>query len=159
MAEASDLPIVHLHPGEMFLDRRPHLVTTLLGSCVAVCLWDSRLAYGGMTHSVLPAPLPGEVPSPRHTRVAVSSLLQAMLDGGSRRGDLRAKLFGGASLYSTDGGVAVGAANVRAARAALRHHRIPLLVEEVEGGTGVVIKMDTGRGHVWLRRMAGKEAA
>lgn len=160
MSGSVELPTVFLQQGQVFFDQRPHLVTTVLGSCVAVCLWDKTRGYGGMTHSVLPAPLQGDVPSPRHTEVAVSHLVQAMIDQGSQVSDLRAKLFGGASLFSlARADLSVGTANVRAALAALRHHRIPLLAQDVAGNSGLVIRMDTGIGEVWLRRISSHDAA
>ena len=160
MSGSTERPTVFLQQGQFFFDRRPHLVTTVLGSCVAVCLWDRSKGYGGMTHSVLPLPLPGDTPSPRHTEIAVSRLIRAMLDEGSEHGDLRAKLFGGASLFPVAKvSQGVGASNVRAAVAALKEHRIPLLAQEVEGKSGMVIRMDTGLGEIWLRRISSTDAA
>lgn len=160
MSGSNELPTVFLQQGRLFFDRRPHLVTTVLGSCVSVCLWDQSKGYGGMTHSVLPVPLPGDTPSPRHTEIAITELVEAMLAEGSRSRDLRAKLFGGASLWPIARvDLSVGAANVRAALAALKHHRIPVMAQQVQGTAGVVIRMDTGQGEVWLRRIASNTAA
>ena len=47
-------PTVYLHPGKSFACAEPTAVMTILGSCVAVCLWDSVAAAGGMCHFVLP---------------------------------------------------------------------------------------------------------
>lgn len=155
-----DLPVVYLQPGNLFLDPKPHLVTTVLGSCVAVCLWDMRRGFGGMTHSVLPAPLPGEIASPRHTGISITRLVDAMYSFGSVHADLQAKLFGGASmLVSGNSSFAIGPANVRTALAALKRLDIPVVAQDVRGHAGLVIRMDTGRGHVWLRRIAGPAAA
>jgi chemotaxis protein CheD len=160
MSGSTELPNVFLQQGQLFFDPKPHLVTTVLGSCVSVCLWDTQRGYGGMTHSVLPVPLPGDVPSPRHTEIAVAHLVQAMMAQGSRTGDLRAKLFGGASMLPvTRADLAVGAANVRVAVETLRRHRIPVVVQEVQGTSGRVIRMDTGAGEVWMRRIESNDAA
>src|SRR5438067_1584935 len=43
-----------LLPGQMFASRQPTTVTTILGSCVAVCLWSPRTGGGGMNHYLLP---------------------------------------------------------------------------------------------------------
>lgn len=155
-----DLPVFYLQPGNLFIDPKPHLVTTVLGSCVAVCLWDARRGFGGMTHSVLPAPLPGDIASLRHTGVSITRLADAMAAHGSAHRDLRAKLFGGASiLVSGLGGFAIGPANVRMALASLKRLSIPVVAQDVRGDTGLVIRMDTGCGDVWLRRIAGPAAA
>ncbi len=44
----------YLHPGNLFAHRTPHIVTTILGSCVAVCLWDPINNIGGINHYMLP---------------------------------------------------------------------------------------------------------
>ena len=44
----------YLYPASLFADKEPHIVTTILGSCVAVCLYDSVLNQGGINHYMLP---------------------------------------------------------------------------------------------------------
>ncbi len=42
-----------LHPDRMFVSDEPTSVTTILGSCVAVCLWDTARRIGGINHCLL----------------------------------------------------------------------------------------------------------
>ncbi|MBF0095500.1 MAG: chemotaxis protein CheD, partial [Alphaproteobacteria bacterium] len=94
---------VHLFPGEMICFPEPRLITTILGSCVAVCLWDKSLRFGGMNHFLLPSWEHQGEPSLRYGNVAVEALVREMLDLGSRMEDLRAKVFGGANVLPTSG--------------------------------------------------------
>ena len=52
-APAADLPMVNLHPGELFVAQEPTLITTILGSCVSVCLFCPKQKIGAMCHGVM----------------------------------------------------------------------------------------------------------
>ncbi|MBF0293291.1 MAG: chemotaxis protein CheD, partial [Nitrospinae bacterium] len=41
-------------PGEIAVTKQPSVIATLLGSCVAVCLYNTKGQYGGMNHYMLP---------------------------------------------------------------------------------------------------------
>ena len=43
-----------LYPGQVFVTRDPITISTILGSCAAVCLWDRHKKAGGMNHYLLP---------------------------------------------------------------------------------------------------------
>jgi len=88
---------IFLPPGAICCPAEPAVVSTILGSCVAVCLWDGRRQLGGMNHFLLPRCGQSQ-PSPRYGDVAVSRLLAALERLGCRPADLRAKLFGGAAV-------------------------------------------------------------
>jgi hypothetical protein len=51
IASMSRLPVgvsrYYLHTGQVFATDEPYAVTTILGSCVAVCLWDDRSQVAG----------------------------------------------------------------------------------------------------------------
>ena len=49
-----DISRFFLYPAALFVNKRPHQVTTILGSCVAVCLYDAKLRQGGINHFMLP---------------------------------------------------------------------------------------------------------
>ena len=52
--ESRDLIRVYLQPGQLYASGQPSAVTTVLGSCVAICLWDPVVSVGGMNHYLLP---------------------------------------------------------------------------------------------------------
>ncbi len=141
-----------LRPGELYCDRRPQCLDTMLGSCVSVCLWDQRLHFGGMNHFLLPnRPSNGER-SPRFGDVAVPELIEAMVRLGSDIRDLQAKLFGGAYVLRAGAPeYAVGRRNVEVAIAELRRRRIPIVASRLSGTQGMVIRQCTDCGDVWVR--------
>ena len=45
---------VKVLPGEYYVSHEDLVIMTVLGSCIAACLWDSRMRVGGMNHFMLP---------------------------------------------------------------------------------------------------------
>ncbi len=137
---------MYLHPGFVYASPEPTEATTVLGSCVAVCLWDARLGIGGANHFLLPHG--GAGGSPRFGDVAVPDLVGRMARLGCQRRDLRAKVFGGAAVVEAfrDREKHLGATNVERARALLAEQGIPIVAEDVEGHRGrkVIYQTDTG---------------
>jgi chemotaxis protein CheD len=123
---------------------------TLLGSCVAVCLWDQRLRMGGMTHSMLPRSIDRDSGAGGQGADAhIDELVQRMIAAGSRTEDMSAKLFGGfMALPALRSGPGIGAANIESAFEALRHWEIEVVAQEIMGEGGIVIYQNTESGEV-----------
>src|SRR5690242_8209452 len=90
-----------LHIGQICVSAKRQSIVLILGSCVAVCIWDPLSAIGGATHYLLPTWDGKGTPSARYGNVAISELLLGLLDAGARRDQLRAKVFGGGRLFET----------------------------------------------------------
>ena len=109
-----DHEVVTLFPGEYFVSRTPVVLSTLLGSCVAVCMRDPYVGVGGMNHFMLPAS--GRSASSgawgvktRYGSYAMETLINGIMKNGGHRDRLEVKVFGGAKLY--EGGGDIGAIN------------------------------------------------
>lgn len=91
---------VHIVQGEHHVSDDPSVVlSTLLGSCVAACIWDPVAGIGGMNHFLLPGRSAAlDYEARRHGVHAMELLVNALLGRGARRDRLEAKLFGGARL-------------------------------------------------------------
>jgi chemotaxis protein CheD len=149
---APSLVEVFLPPGELHCTTVPSRVTTILGSCVAVCLWDARLRLGGINHYLLPY-RHGAGPSLRFGDAAIETLLREMRRLGCRLGSLQARLFGGAAVLPlASAGDPVGDQNVRVALDELCRHGIPVMARNTGGQSGRLIRMFTGSGKVIVRR-------
>ena len=135
---ATMLPSVYLHPGQLFVTIEPAVVTTILGSCVAVCLWDAGLGIGGINHYLLPTGLKTSATALRYGNVAIERLLERLARAGARLTSLRAKLFGGACVLDAMRGkqTHLGDTNVEIARRALFEAGIPIAASDVGGGRG-----------------------
>jgi chemotaxis protein CheD len=151
--EESGLPHVYLLPGTLYCAAQPTLVTTVLGSCVAVCLSDRRRAFSGINHFVLPR-LERAHPSLRYGDFSIDQLVQAMRGLGSAVHDLEAKVFGGAAVLamaSSERNIGIQNADIAIER--LQSLRIPVVARRTGGKCGMAIRLFTASGDVLVRRI------
>jgi len=149
-------PIHRLKPGEIYFNPKPHRLATLLGSCVAVCLWDEDRRMGGMTHSLVPT---GGKNTLHATDASIHELVQRMVRAGCNTGAMRAKLFGGFSpLRALGVPGTIGAANIESAVGVLRDYGIRIVAQEIMGEGGMVIYQDTESGEVTGRKISPLQA-
>lgn len=151
-----------LHPGEFAVVSSEDLVLhTLLGSCVAACLYDPVNKVIGMNHFLLSnrrysRSLPyTEAEAGRYGVFSMELLINAMLKKGAARKNLRAKAFGGASVFNTtaDNFFCVGEVNARFIRDFLETEKIPLLREDLGGTDGRVIYFFKNDFSVYVRKV------
>jgi chemotaxis protein CheD len=91
--------LVHVIQGEYGVSDDPCVVfTTILGSCVATCMWDLDSGVGGMNHFLLPGEREGAGELMRYGVNAMELLINGLLQKGAVRSRLQAKLFGGAHV-------------------------------------------------------------
>ncbi len=139
-----------LHPGYIFTSSEPHLVHTVLGSCVAVCLWDPKHRYGGICHYILPKSTDGEH-NGKYGEVAIPHMIRLMLEMGSLKGELKAHIVGGgdnAKFHSI-----VGSANADLADELLRQHQIEVLTRDVKGQFGRKVVFNSSTGEILIYKI------
>ncbi len=139
----------YLYPSALFAEKKPYLVDTVLGSCVAVCLFDTRLKIGGINHYMLPLWNGNGLASPKFGNIATEKLIEKMLRNGSNTSDLIAKVFGGANQMNSS--MEIGARNIEIAKEVLAHHGIKIIAENVGGSVGRKLKYHTGTGQVMMK--------
>ncbi len=86
--------------GEMKVTNEPTILSCIgIGSCIAVCIYDTVYKIGGMAHIVLPLHdgRPG-VSLSKYANTGVPLLIQEMLKYGGTRNRVRIKLAGGAQM-------------------------------------------------------------
>lgn len=146
---------VYIHPGQMFVAAHRCAITTVLGSCVSVCLYDAESGVGGANHYVLPhaGASPGE--PLRFGPPAILALIESVIALGARRDGLVAKVYGGAHVLKAMTGDRwhLGAANVEVARTMLHAERIPVHAMEVGGVRGRKLQFVVRDGSAWIREL------
>ena len=119
----------NVQPGAWVVDSEKPL-STLLGSCVAVCLFDPQLRIGGLNHFMLPEmgrSKNSDVDSLLSGAYAMEALLNALLVKGAKKPRLQAKAFGGGTIIDTDAGsLSIGMRNANFAKDWLAREGIPL---------------------------------
>lgn len=121
---------VKVLPGEYYVSNENLVIMTVLGSCIAACLWDSRMRVGGMNHFMLPDGDSIDV-SGRYGSYAMELLINEMLKLGARRETMQAKIFGGAQVMHSFTTMNVGERNTQFVVNYLHTERIPVVSEDV----------------------------
>jgi chemotaxis protein CheD len=123
----------HIIQGEYRVSNDPDVaLTTLLGSCVAACIWDPVLHVGGMNHFLLPGDNEQQIrDSERYGVHLMELLVNALFRQGASRQRLVAKLFGGANLNTQLADI--GARNGEFAQRFLRNEDIRVIGESLGG--------------------------
>ena len=123
-----------VQPGAWLVDDKQPLAT-LLGSCVAVCLFDPQLGIGGMNHFMLPGNTEeGSNPlssSARYGVYAIEILINHLLKLGAQRRYFEAKVFGGASVLRGFGSNNVGKRNAEFVLDYLHTEGIPVVAQDL----------------------------
>lgn len=133
----------------MFASAQPAEVTTILGSCVAVCMWDRYLGIGGINHYMLPTWNGMELASPKYGNIAIERLQERMLQLGCKKQNLVAKVFGGGEVISvTTTSMHIGERNVMVALEMLADMCIPVIGRSTGGNSGRKIIFNTHTGEV-----------
>lgn len=162
-----DVEVVNINVGEMYVAVQPAKIMTILGSCVSVCIWDTKLKLGGMNHYLLPhaaAKKPnnqdkcGCMTDFRYGCVSIETLLQRLYFAGAKKGKLAAKVFGGGEVMYNDGfkkplGKSIGMNNVALAEGYLKEVGIPIVARDTGGKDARKIIFNTETGQVMVKRL------
>ncbi len=145
-------------PGEMAISRQPAIIATLLGSCVAICLYNTKLKAGGMNHYMLPTGLKTEEMKGKYGDFAIDKLVEMMLKLDTDKNNLIARVYGGGAVVGhLSAGVGIGEKNIEIARSMLDAHGIKIATMDTGGMNGRKIFFNTFTGNVELRLIEKSE--
>ncbi len=143
--------------GDVHASATPLALCTLLGSCIAVCLFDPVTHVGGMNHFALPD-APDLSARPRASRFglpAMTQLLGALMRVGGAANRLLATIVGGGRLLAVADAVNdITQRNITFARSFLADRRIQVVAEDTGGSCGRQVRFHTDTGGVFVRRLA-----
>ena len=147
---------ISIHIGGFYASKEPAVIETLLGSCVAVCLYDPMTRIGGMNHILLPgrADLMNFDTVARYGVNAMELLINRIMTLGGLRHHLVAKVFGGAHILpviSPENGM--GEKNIEFVLEFLRMEAIAVISQDLGGHETRRIYFHTDTGDVLLKRI------
>lgn len=141
-----------LYPAALFANTEPYLVDTILGSCVAVCLYDPIKKIGGVNHYMLPFWNGTGLASPKYGNIAIQKLIDKMLGFGSKQEHLQAKIFGGGEIIESKTNMfKIGERNIEIAMNTLKDNNIKITGQSVAGKQGRKIRFNTQTGIVLMK--------
>ncbi|GAA6143234.1 chemoreceptor glutamine deamidase CheD [Hydrogenophaga sp. 5NK40-0174] len=120
---------VKVLPGEYFVTGHDMVLMTVLGSCIAACIWDPKARVGGMNHFMLPEG--GSDTSGRYGSYAMELLINEMIKLGARRESMQAKVFGGGQVMHSFTTMNVGERNTQFVLDYLQTERIAVVSKDV----------------------------
>jgi chemotaxis protein CheD len=154
-AEAEDHAKHYLMPGKVFASATPFAVTTILGSGVAVCIWDSHKKIGGANHFLWPFPVGDGAVDTKYAQVANADLLRQLLNLGANLNDMEAKIYGGSQPHGAAGisPENLGRQNVEVALGFLETKGIRVKASETGDARGRKLIFQTHDGAAWVQQL------
>lgn len=158
------IPQVHLRPGEVLVTQEPQWVITLLGSCVAVTMFNACFQLAAICHAILSRPR-GTVmlcsnPAQRFRYLsdAVPAMARRFSHFGLQPNEVEVKLFGGGDVLDMGGnpqnGHSIGRANIVMAQQLLKEAGFQIEAQNVGGNRGCKIVFNTETGEVLHQRLS-----
>lgn len=153
---------IYLHPNEFYWGDGETRIKTILGSCIAICMWHPKLKLGGMSHSLLPTRLDGTLKAGgldgKFVNEAVQLFLFEVLKSKTKPEDYKVKIFGGANvLAATNDEKTIGARNYEMGHKALGAAGFAVFSEHAGGTEARNVMLDLWSGETWLRRIQTNE--
>lgn len=143
----------YLYPGFLLVEEAPYIVTTVLGSCISLCLWDPVTKTGGINHYMFPLWNGNGSLSFKYGDIAIRELIEKMFEKAGKR-NLIAKVFGGARvLQQSSGSLEIGDRNIEIAKEILKDNGIPIISSDVGGNMGRKIIFHTDTGDVFVKKI------
>jgi len=140
---------IYLYPSALVVKGDPVHIHTILGSCVAVCLYDTVKKIGGINHYMLPYWNGAGLASPKYGNIAIEKLIAGMAGLGSKKEHLIAKVFGGSAVLEvSNSSFSIGEKNILVARDLLAANKIPIVAQSTGGRKGRKIIFNTFTGEV-----------
>jgi chemotaxis protein CheD len=133
------------------------LITIGLGSCIGIALYDKRNAVGGLSHIMLPDSTQfkdKKVNPYKFADLAIPILVEKMEQKGAKKGNMVAKIAGGASMFNFQDKsmiMDVGSRNSTMVKKVLNDLKIPIIGEDIGGNKGRTIILDSQTGILYIR--------
>ena len=167
-AAKSSLPRYYLKAGELFLMQKPALISTILGSCIAITLFNRRLGIAGICHALMPRCIKQShknsvdglldnechkcLEAFKYADCSAFMMAEAFFRFGITPQETEVRLFGGAKMisgYQSRGAkYSVGDQNVDSARKVIAHCHLELTSSYTGGSAGRKITFNTKTGEV-----------
>ena len=158
-----NLPIIYLHPGEIFYSSKPAIVTTVLGSCLSITMFNPKTKFSGISHCQLPFftkwyndKLKCNEPY-KYVDCTITKMLEKFDKQNIKKEEIEIKIFGGGDVivvkHETENLNTIGRQNITAAIQTINNYQLSITASDVGGKEGRKIFFDTGTGELYLKRL------
>jgi len=155
----NNMPAAKILPGEYYVTKSNEIITTVLGSCISVCIHDLSAGIGGMNHFMLPVSKSGgwegaDDPiseANRYGNYAMEHMINEMLKYGATRENLEVKVFGGGQIISKF--THIGEQNIQFIHLYIQNERLHLISEDVGGVAARKVVYFPATGRVRVKKL------
>ncbi|MEN6406252.1 MAG: chemotaxis protein CheD [Thermoguttaceae bacterium] len=146
---------INVGMGQAVFHREPAQLTAILGSCVAITMFSSKLRAGMLSHVVLPKAVEKTAYPAKFADTAVPYMLSAFERHGIRPGEIVAKIVGGACMFGKNSKfLDIGDCNAKAAAKSLEDASVRLVASDIGGAAGRRICFDLTTGEIVIESSA-----
>jgi chemotaxis protein CheD len=142
-------------PGEYYVTQSSEIITTVLGSCISVCIFDLDKRVGGMNHFMLPGGNDNAIDlnsySFRYGDVAMERLINDVIKAGGARYNLCFKAFGGGQIIRNM--TSIGTSNIDFLNKFLALEGFRLTASDMGGRHPRKVRFDPMTGKVWIKKL------
>jgi chemotaxis protein CheD len=146
--------------GEVKLAKADDVLWAVLGSCIAVVLYDPQAEVGGIAHVMLPKKENKEdTYTGKYADTAIPQMLGLMVENGCVKKRIEARLIGGANMFrwkSKEPNMEIGVRNIEAVKVALKKERIPIIKSAIGGNVGYKVKFSALDGSIIIKFIDGR---
>ncbi|MDH5657066.1 MAG: chemotaxis protein CheD [Spirochaetia bacterium] len=150
---------IFVQPGEYYWGESDTRIRTILGSCIAICLWHPQKKIGGMCHYLLPGwsseqPFTANTAPAKYSEDAMQLFLRDIKKNQTRPEEYQAKIFGGGYMMGNTGEKlsGVGAKNITSAHKILSENGIKIIGENTGENVHRKVFFDLWNGEVWMKK-------
>lgn len=151
-----EMDAIKILPGEYYVTCQDKLVVTVLGSCVAACVYDTLRGIGGINHFMLPFDVDASDlidSSIRYGSHALEVLLNHLYKLGAHKEDLQAKIFGGGDVLAAADSHVIGERNAEFLLSYLEAEKIPVVSQSLLGSWPLKIYFFPASGRVLVKKL------
>ncbi len=147
-----------IHPGELYVTHASELISTVLGSCIAVCIRDPAKGIGGMNHFMLPATNNKKLSigadlsaAARYGNFAMEHLINSILRFGGSKTRFEIKVFGGGKVLAQM--TNIGLQNIKFVRDYISIEGLKIVAEDTGGIHPRKVVYDPVSGKVAMKKL------
>ena len=147
---------IKILPGQYFVTSEDKLIVTVLGSCVAACIFDPVTRMGGMNHFLLPSNIytkTADTAIAKYGQEAMFLLIDSLVKSGACEDNLQAKVFGGGQVLPGFNSNDVGTMNANFVQQYLDERAIPILSQDLLNDYARKVYFFPTTGDVFMKRI------
>jgi chemotaxis protein CheD len=152
------MSVITVGISDLAVSRAPDIIATYaLGSCVGICLIDERSKIGGLAHIMLPNSKEATHIQDNLKKFAdtgIAMLIREIERAGGNIRNLKAKIAGGAQMFSGVSSFNIGERNVKAVKQILQNYNIEIVSEQTGDKIGRTIFFNIETGMVEVKSAA-----